>query len=480
MSGPSPLVPITPLSSGTRSAERAPAKSHDDGPSFAAYMSGCGEDEHGGSLDDESARRTRALAAAGAAALPQAPAVASTATAFALVPIADDAAESPGEDVGGALQVGQGSVGAGQEKAGAPAADVAATSSTDGEPLVDPLLSPSPSASAPATLAKTDVAHASAPEAAPPPTDASVSSPAKGAAPVRPQAHATGSVAQAPSRNDAGGAKATASTPDVAPAPSPAQPSDDPRAAVPPTFGPPTANGDRSVVNAHPRASLESGAGAKGDARAASPSGARASKARAAGDAPATPADANADAGSDPRLTTSANVDPAAPPAANDASAVKPMAPVTKLAAAPATDPASAARLREAFASAANHSVLRGAASGEIDVPELGRVAVRARNVGGAVDVDITADRGDVRAALKLHSGAMTSDLRQADVRVGRLTIEQGHSPAASDGSATGRSFDAPARRDQQRPGEHDTDDGSAREGDEAPTAGGGRVRIVL
>jgi hypothetical protein len=108
---------------------------------------------------------------------------------------------------------------------------------------------------------------------------------------------------------------------------------------------------------------------------------------------------------------------------------------------------------------------------------------VRARTVSGAVDVEITADRADARAALHQHAGAMTSDLREADVRVGRMTIDApngagkaGQSPL-SDGSgamSSNRQNDG-----SSRDASHDADDTTPH--DPEPQAQPvGRVRIVL
>jgi hypothetical protein len=137
------------------------------------------------------------------------------------------------------------------------------------------------------------------------------------------------------------------------------------------------------------------------------------------------------------------------------------------------------AKLRDALVSVANHAVLRAPATGQIDVPELGRVAVRAHAFGGAVDIDVTADKAGARATLRGHANAMTADLHQADVPVARLTIDRsdpraghslGSSPSFRDRDAN--AHDSP--RDNPQPQEHDTDD--------SPTDTGvpRRVRIVL
>ncbi len=173
----------------------------------------------------------------------------------------------------------------------------------------------------------------------------------------------------------------------------------------------------------------------------------------------------------------------AAPPANNAQSPVKPLAAVIDPSPAGIEGQLAGARLRDAFASVANHAVLRGAASGEIDIPELGRVAVHARTVSGAVDVDIAAERPETRAALHMHASAMTADLREADVRVSRLTIDASHATPrsqdapGSDGSsgASARGQNESSARDSARDGD---DSGSDDQEENAPPIG--RVRIVL
>ncbi len=138
------------------------------------------------------------------------------------------------------------------------------------------------------------------------------------------------------------------------------------------------------------------------------------------------------------------------------------------------------AKLRDALASVANHAVLRGEASGQIDVPELGRVAVRAHSVGGAVDVEVTADGSDARATLHGHVGAMTADLRAADVPVGRLTVDR---TDASSGSTLGSSTSS-RDRDPNAGGHSARDNRPQSDAEDAPAGVGttapGRVRIVL
>jgi hypothetical protein len=142
---------------------------------------------------------------------------------------------------------------------------------------------------------------------------------------------------------------------------------------------------------------------------------------------------------------------------------------------------AAGARLRDALVSVANQAVLRGAASGQIDVPELGRIAVRAHSMGGSIDVEVTADRPDARATLRGHVAAMTADLHMAAVPVGRFTVDRtGAAVGNSAGSSTSsRDRDANTGGDSTRNSRPQTDgDGASTLAD--PSAAPRRVRIVL
>ncbi len=149
--------------------------------------------------------------------------------------------------------------------------------------------------------------------------------------------------------------------------------------------------------------------------------------------------------------------------------------------------PEPGARLREAFVSVANHAVIRRDASGAIDVPELGRIAVRAHSATGGVDVDVRADRADTRAVLHAHASALANDLHQAELPLARLTIERAdaeHRPAGP--PAADSAFDSSASFGDRK--------GSSREGSPRPDGSSGgadasteneapaqrRVRIVL
>jgi flagellar hook-length control protein FliK len=138
---------------------------------------------------------------------------------------------------------------------------------------------------------------------------------------------------------------------------------------------------------------------------------------------------------------------------------------------------ATSERLRDALASVSNHAVLRGPATGHIDVPELGRIAVRARTTGGSVDVDVTADRADTRAVLRGHVGGMTADLNQAAVPVSRVTVDRGTAAFGDSQGSSARDSGA-NRQDSSR--EHQTSVEQDDEPTPADTGTAKRVRIVL
>lgn len=178
----------------------------------------------------------------------------------------------------------------------------------------------------------------------------------------------------------------------------------------------------------------------------------------------------------------------AAAAAMTPAVSVKAMAPVSDLAVGRTPTADSAASLREAFASVAHQATLRGVASGEIDLPDLGRIAVKARSVEGGVDVEVNADRPDARSTLRSHTDAMVADLQRADLKVTRLSVDP--SPGArSDSPAGGQAFGSGGRslegqsdpRESRRDPGTDAERASHDDGDESPSgAWAGRVRIVL
>jgi len=100
--------------------------------------------------------------------------------------------------------------------------------------------------------------------------------------------------------------------------------------------------------------------------------------------------------------------------------------------------------------SAANHAIIQRVATGDVEVPDLGRIAVKAAAVGGRVDIDVTSDRSETRAVLHASVGALLSDLRQADIAVRQLrlpTPDAGSMTSDRPSRDTG-SHDAPPRRD--------------------------------
>lgn len=136
---------------------------------------------------------------------------------------------------------------------------------------------------------------------------------------------------------------------------------------------------------------------------------------------------------------------------------------------------AARARLRDAVSSVANQSVLRQVATGSVDVPGLGRIAVRAERVGVSVDVRVASEHDETHAVLHATQGALAADLRKADVPLGHLRFDQGGSHfAAGAGLSSGQ------RDTGSGHGSRDEADAEA-EADEPPEgAFPARVRIVL
>ena len=143
-----------------------------------------------------------------------------------------------------------------------------------------------------------------------------------------------------------------------------------------------------------------------------------------------------------------------------------------------ATTSAGVARIRDAMASVANQAVIRGASSGTVELPDLGRVSVNARNESGAIDISITASHTNAQQLLQNHAHAMVSDLRNAELPVSKLTVEQSISSGSSFGSPTaqGDSHSSSRETPQHNGAASDLDD------DDLPSApqAFGRVRIVL
>ncbi len=84
-------------------------------------------------------------------------------------------------------------------------------------------------------------------------------------------------------------------------------------------------------------------------------------------------------------------------------------------------DPAM--RRQNAAVSAVNQMTLRRAASAEVDLPDLGRIRVDARNAAGEVDVRIEAQKDTTNAILSSSSGNLENSLRNAHVPLRDLWI---------------------------------------------------------
>jgi len=124
------------------------------------------------------------------------------------------------------------------------------------------------------------------------------------------------------------------------------------------------------------------------------------------------------------------------------------------------------------FRSAQNLLVMRNAAQGELDHPELGRVAVSAQLRGGEVDVRVTASRPETALFLAPRADAMTADARAANVPVARVEIgDPGGSGASLPGDLRGGS-----RGDANDPRHPESGAAATPVAPRAPK----RVRIVL
>ena len=220
-----------------------------------------------------------------------------------------------------------------------------------------------------------------------------------------------------------GGHSIAPATGESSPSSSPSSPQNSPIAAAAPVEGLSQAPSRTGASGA--RTNLGPGRGASGVK--STPSGDDTSPA-SSHTGPARASDARADdraaapvAG--PQLPTpppsSITTSPVPAAAASPMTAVIPSTVVDAAAAAEARTQAIAAMV-----SASNQAVIQRAASGNVDVPELGRVAVRAASLGGRVDVDVASDRAETRAALHASAGAMAADLRQAEVPLRHLRFD--------------------------------------------------------
>jgi hypothetical protein len=326
-----------------------------------------------------------------------------------------------------------------------------------------------------------------------------------------PDAATTLTQAAPPSASVAGAQAASAQAP-VAPRPAAGAQRASAREAAPPKSAQQTSGADAPSISSTTRSGAGAQAGGTQDAQTAPGQRAdgAADAANAAGRAPRSTKGSISRAGDGPsggadrntraRAATAGAADNADPTSSQDAQAADPTAPIqTNVTAAqgsvddgraktvtvvtkatPGADASAAAtsaRLRDALASVTNHAVLRGPATGHIDVPDLGRIAVRAHTNNGSVDVDVSADHADTRAVLRGHVNGMTADLHQADVPVSRVSVERGTS-AFGDSQGSAARDPGANRQDSSR------DQQTSLEQDDEPTPGdtgaAKRVRIVL
>ena len=121
------------------------------------------------------------------------------------------------------------------------------------------------------------------------------------------------------------------------------------------------------------------------------------------------------------------------------------------------TDPASSAGPSPAGISGANLNVIRQAAHGAVNLPDLGRVSVTATPRDGGVDVHVAASHSGGVDALVPHAAAMEADVRSANVPLLRLDfstsdprhaiLERGHWPQEDGNAGAPRAKDEPRSR---------------------------------
>jgi hypothetical protein len=138
-----------------------------------------------------------------------------------------------------------------------------------------------------------------------------------------------------------------------------------------------------------------------------------------------------------------------------------------------------------AATSAANLNVIQRASQGEIEVPDLGRVAVVAREREGGIDVRVATLRASSTEALLPHAVAMAADVRAAHVPLRRLDIEtnlgSGAGGARGEFGAGSDTASPDSRADDTGvPQEPQGEDGSLPPRSDTLQPNRGRVRIVL
>ena len=131
------------------------------------------------------------------------------------------------------------------------------------------------------------------------------------------------------------------------------------------------------------------------------------------------------------------------------------------------------ARLQDALRSSVNQRVLQQAASGEVVLPGLGRVAVTARAADSTVAVEVHAAQAATARLLHASAGDLAADVLSADIPLSTLTFAGAGTWTPSDGRSP-----VPEREPSPRAPARDEAPGT--EAARAIPAPAGRVRIVL
>jgi hypothetical protein len=130
-------------------------------------------------------------------------------------------------------------------------------------------------------------------------------------------------------------------------------------------------------------------------------------------------------------------------------------------------------RLQDALRSSVNQRVLQQAASGEVMLPGLGRVAVTARAADSTVAVEVHAAQAATAQLLHARAGDIAADVLSADIPLSTLTF-------AGAGTWTPSEGHPPAPERDASPRAPEAEAAPVSEGARAIAAPGGRVRIVL
>ncbi len=114
-------------------------------------------------------------------------------------------------------------------------------------------------------------------------------------------------------------------------------------------------------------------------------------------------------------------------------------------------------------------------ARADIDLPELGRISIQARTVGGEVDVHLTTQDAAALAVLQSTSAAMESELRKSSIELRNLDMHQ-------------EDLTTDAERERSKSRAENTEDGSDHRGENSGSdeieshrsTRANQVRIVL